>query len=114
MTIGLNGLVNNFMTAAKALGSSITTGVTGTGMQKLDFKANGKTFTAIQQNPNRFSGASKLAREGHKVVQIRDNDENILRGHIDLTDNSFTPYNAGTNPVEISEIEAALRSAPNP
>ncbi len=36
------------------------------------FIADGKEFTAIEQNPEKPSRWGQLARDGHRVVQIKD------------------------------------------
>lgn len=38
----------------------------------LRFEMDGKTYQAIEQNAEKPSRWGKLAREGHRVVQIRD------------------------------------------
>jgi hypothetical protein len=38
------------------------------------FEMNGKEYQAIEQNPEKPSRWGKLARDGHRVVQIRDVD----------------------------------------
>jgi len=46
-----------------------------TGAQRLRtvrFVAGGKEYQAIEQNPEKPSQWGKLAREGHRVVQLRD------------------------------------------
>ena len=40
------------------------------------FTADGKEFTAIEQNKEKPSRWGKLAREGHRVVQIKDVESN--------------------------------------
>jgi hypothetical protein len=49
--------------------------VTRTGAQRLRtvrFVMGGKEYQAIEQNPEKPSRWGKLAREGRKVVQVRD------------------------------------------
>jgi len=49
--------------------------VTRTGSQRLStvrFLIDGKEYQAIEQNPEKPSQWGKLARAGHRVVQIRD------------------------------------------
>jgi hypothetical protein len=40
----------------------------------VQFKLNGRTMEAIEQNPDKPSHWGKLAREKHQVVQFRDLD----------------------------------------
>ena len=40
----------------------------------VQFKLNGRTMEAIEQNPDKPSHWGKLARERHQVVQFRDLD----------------------------------------
>ena len=40
------------------------------------FTIDGKEFTAIEQNPEKPSRWGKLARDGHRVVQIKDVNTN--------------------------------------
>ena len=47
----------------------------GHGMYRIaQFKCDGRTFEAIEQNPDKPSQWGKLARQGRKVVQFRDLD----------------------------------------
>lgn len=49
--------------------------VSRTGSQRLRtvrFLMGGKEYQAIEQNPEKPSRWGKLAREGHRVVQVRD------------------------------------------
>lgn len=49
--------------------------VTRTGSRRLRtvrFLMDGKEYQAIEQNPEKPSRWGKLAREGHRVVQVRD------------------------------------------
>jgi hypothetical protein len=49
--------------------------VTRTGAQRLRtvrFLMGGREYQAIEQNPEKPSRWGKLAREGHRVVQVRD------------------------------------------
>ena len=52
-----------------------TSRVTRTGAQRLRtvrFVVGGKEYQAIEQNPEKPSRWGKLAREGRRVVQVRD------------------------------------------
>lgn len=40
------------------------------------FAVDGQEFTAIEQNPEKPSRWGKLARDGHRVVQIKDVESN--------------------------------------
>ena len=40
------------------------------------FTAEGKQYAAIEQNPEKPSRWGKLARDGHRVVQIKDVESN--------------------------------------
>jgi hypothetical protein len=49
--------------------------VTRTGARKfrtVRFEIGGREYQAIEQNPEKPSRWGKLAREGHRVVQVRD------------------------------------------
>ena len=49
--------------------------VTRTGSRKfrtVRFEMGGREYQAIEQNPEKPSRWGKLAREGHRVVQVRD------------------------------------------
>lgn len=107
--------VTAFVNAARALASGAKdSGYTGNGLRKLDFfvREGGKPriFTAIEQNPNKLSVPGKLAREGHKIVQIRDDEAQVLLGNVDVAENRFNSYENVPSPVDISEIEASLGS----
>lgn len=108
-------LATMFLNAARALATGAKdTGYTSNGLRKLDFKliegGKPKVFTAIQQNPDKLSTPAKLAREGHQIIQIRDNEEARLVGNVDVTENRFNSYENIPNPVDISEVEQALGS----
>jgi hypothetical protein len=48
-------------------------GRTGAGrLRTVRFEMSGREYQAIEQNPEKASHWAKLAREGHRVVQIRD------------------------------------------
>ncbi len=40
-------------------------------LRMVEFTLDGKTFEAIEQNPEKPSRWGKLARDGHRVVQFR-------------------------------------------
>lgn len=108
-------LIAAFTNAARALASGAKdSGYTGNGLRKLDFfvREGGRQtiFTAIEQNPNKLSVPGKLAREGHKIVQIRDDQKQALLGNVDVNENRWNSYENIPNPVDISEIEESLGS----
>jgi hypothetical protein len=41
-------------------------------LKMVTFSVDGEEFTAIEQNPEKPSRWGKLARDGHRVVQIKD------------------------------------------
>jgi hypothetical protein len=41
-------------------------------LRSVAFAMNGREYRAIEQNPEKSSRWAQLAREGHKVVQFRD------------------------------------------
>jgi hypothetical protein len=43
-------------------------------LRMVQFRVNGRTFEAIEQNPEKPSRWGQLAREKHHVVQFRDTD----------------------------------------
>jgi hypothetical protein len=45
-------------------------------LKTVTFVANGRKYTAIEQNPQKTSRWAKLAVEGHQVVQFKDVKEN--------------------------------------
>jgi hypothetical protein len=48
-------------------------GLTGAGrLRTVRFEMGGREYQAIEQNPEKASHWAKLAREGHRVVQVRD------------------------------------------
>ena len=42
-------------------------------LRRLTFAMNGREYEAIEQNPEKPSRWGQLAREGHQVVQFKDN-----------------------------------------
>lgn len=49
------------------------------GLRILEFKdRSNNIFTAIEQNPNKASTWGQLARQGHKVVQIKAQPSNVF------------------------------------
>jgi hypothetical protein len=109
----LNGLVQTFFSAARALETGIkTSGLTSNGLKKLDFKVGTRTFTTLQQNEDKLTAGGMLAKSGHKVFVVKDVDANELLGTVDLTDNSFNQFGPTIRPIPIEEINAALRASP--
>jgi hypothetical protein len=54
-------------------GRSWRVGLTGARrLRTVRFEMGGREYQAIEQNPEKASHWAKLAREGHRVVQIRD------------------------------------------
>jgi hypothetical protein len=101
-----SGFAKAFVSAATALANNMkNSGFTGNGVKKLDFKAGGRLFTALEQNMDKASVPGKLAREGRKIVQIRDGEDQVLAGFVDVDDKSFNAYSPAPNPIDISEIE---------
>ena len=45
-------------------------------LKTVSFTVDGREYTAIEQNPDKPSRWGQLAREGHKVVQFKDNESN--------------------------------------
>jgi hypothetical protein len=45
-------------------------------LKMVTFTLDGEEFTAIEQNPEKPSRWGKLARDGHRVVQIKDVESN--------------------------------------
>jgi len=45
-------------------------------LRMVRFTVDGHEFEAIEQNPEKPSRWGQLARDGHKVVQIKDNETN--------------------------------------
>jgi hypothetical protein len=54
------------------------------------FAMGGREYQAIEQNPEKPSRWGKLAREGHRVVQIRDVDSGKYVGAV--VDGKVTEY----------------------
>ena len=60
-------------TEVKVGGSTLPVGRTSTRRLKtVTFKMGGRTYQAIQQNPDKPSRWGKLARAGHQVAQFKD------------------------------------------
>lgn len=108
-----DNLARAFANAARALSTGLLdTGLTGNGIRKLDFKGpDGVIYTALEQNPNKISTPAKLAQQGHKIVQIRNDNEGILMGNFDVSENRFNSYDSTLQPVDIGDIEARLGEA---
>jgi hypothetical protein len=45
-------------------------------LRMVKFTMDGQEYTAIEQNPRKPSRWGQLAREGHQVVQVKDNATN--------------------------------------
>lgn len=45
-------------------------------LKMVSFTMDGREYTAIEQNPEKPSRWGQLAREGHQVVQFKDNETN--------------------------------------
>jgi hypothetical protein len=45
-------------------------------LKTVSFTLDGREYTAIEQNPEKPSRWGQLARDGHKVVQFKDNESN--------------------------------------
>ena len=45
-------------------------------LRRLTFGMNGREYEAIEQDPEKPSQWGQLAREGHQVVQCKDNETN--------------------------------------
>jgi hypothetical protein len=45
-------------------------------LRMVSFTMGGRKYTAIEQNPEKPSRWGQLAREGHQVVQFKDNHTN--------------------------------------
>jgi hypothetical protein len=45
-------------------------------LRTLAFEMNGREYQAIEQNPEKPSRWGQLARQGHRVVQFKDNNGN--------------------------------------
>lgn len=102
-------LVSHFMSAARALETGAKdSGYTSNGLRKLDFTIGGKVFTAIEQNPSKHSVPAMLARQGHQIVQVKDDETGHLLGNVDLTDKRWNSYETVPEPIDIVEIEKAL------
>lgn len=103
----------DFGNAALAVSKEIS-GVsrTGNNLKRLDFfvdiEGKKKSFSAIEQNPQKVSGAAIAKRSGHDVVQIRDNDDNQLVGYVDVTARRFIPYSLTAGSVELDAVERDL------
>ena len=71
----LSSVAEQMMTAREVTISGRTSRVSRTGSQRLRtvrFLIDGKEYQAIEQNPEKPSRWGKLAREGRRVVQVRD------------------------------------------
>lgn len=107
----VSSLVNSFALAARALVSGqASSGLTSNGLKKLDFKVGDQVYTAMEQNLDKLSTPGALARKGHQIVQIKDDQTNILLGNVDLTEGSFNSYEATPTPIDINDIRKAVEA----
>lgn len=71
----LAAVAQQMMTGGVVAVAGKTVKVERTGSQKLRtvrFEMDGREYQMIEQNPEKPSRWGKLAREGHRVVQVRD------------------------------------------
>jgi hypothetical protein len=71
----LKSIAEQLLSGKELMVEGRSTRVTRTGTSRLRtvrFVMDGKEYQAIEQNPEKPSRWGKLAREGHRVVQIRD------------------------------------------
>jgi 3-dehydroquinate synthase class II len=71
----LAAVAQQMMTSSVVGAAGKTVKVERTGSQKLRtvrFEVDGREYQMIEQNPEKPSRWGKLAREGHRVVQVRD------------------------------------------
>lgn len=71
----LSSVVEQMMSGREVVVDRRASRVTRTGLKRLRtvrFLMGGKQYQAIEQNPEKPSRWGKLAREGHRVVQVRD------------------------------------------
>ncbi len=71
----LKSVAEQMMTSGEVSIEGRSVRVTRTGARRfrtVGFVMGGKEYQAIEQNPEKPSRWGKLAREGHRVVQIRD------------------------------------------
>lgn len=71
----LSSVAEQMMSGVQVTVEGRTSRVSRTGAQRLRtvrFLMGGKEYQAIEQNPEKPSRWGKLAREGHRVVQVRD------------------------------------------
>jgi hypothetical protein len=71
----LSSVAEQMMSGREVTVEGRTSRVSRTGAQRLRtvrFLTGGREYQAIEQNPEKPSRWGKLAREGHRVVQVRD------------------------------------------
>ncbi len=71
----LKSVAEQMMTSGEVSTEGKSVRVTRTGARRfrtVRFVMGGKEYQAIEQNPEKPSRWGKLAREGHRVVQVRD------------------------------------------
>jgi hypothetical protein len=73
--VALGAVAEAMMAGMKVVVEGRNSRVTRTGSRKfrtVRFEMDGREYQAIEQNPEKPSRWAKLAREGHRVVQVRD------------------------------------------
>lgn len=87
-------------------------GFTSNGLRRYDFQIGDVSYTAIEQNVDKISTPGQLAKEGNKIVQIRDSKagNNGLIGFVNLSDKTFNLYTSGGAQVsqDISEVQKVV------
>ena len=71
----LKSVAEQMMGAGEVVVQGRRSRVTRTGVQRfrtVRFVMGGKEYQAIEQNPEKPSRWGQMAREGHRVVQVRD------------------------------------------
>jgi hypothetical protein len=71
----LTAVAEQLMSGAEVLVEGRISRVTRTGSRRfrtVRFLMGGSEYRAIEQNPEKPSRWGKLAREGHRVIQVRD------------------------------------------
>jgi hypothetical protein len=59
-------------------------------LRTVRFQMGGREYQAIEQNPEKPSGWGRLAREGRRVVQVRDMESGSYMGAV--VDGKVTEY----------------------
>lgn len=71
----LKSVAEQMMGGSEVVVDGMTARVSRTGSRRfrtVRFGMSGREYQAIEQNPEKPSRWGKLAREGHRVVQVRD------------------------------------------